>query len=297
MKLKKILGIAGLAAASVLVLAACGAKSSESKSDNNTLNVGIMTLDDATEPVWDKVTELAKKEGVTIKLTEFTDYNQPNEALKNNEIDVNAFQHYNFLNSWNKDNKGDLVAAADTLLSPIRLFSGTDSSGKAKYTKVADIPEGSTISVPNDATNESRALYLLQAAGLIKLSVSGEEEATLDKISSNPKNLDIKEVDASQTASTLSSVAAAVINNSYAQSSNVDYKTTLYTEEVNNNSKQWVNIIAAQKDWKSSKKADAIKVLIKVYQSDEVGKLIQSSSNNIDIPAWEGATVTSSSDK
>ncbi|MBM7643571.1 MetQ/NlpA family ABC transporter substrate-binding protein [Streptococcus loxodontisalivarius] len=293
MKLKKILGIAGLAAASVLLLAACGSKSSSS--DTKTLNVGIMTLDDTTEPVWDKVTELAKEEGVTLKFTEFTDYNQPNEALQNGEIDVNAFQHYNFLNSWNKDNNGTLVAAADTLLSPIRLFSGVDGDGKAKYTKVSEIPDGATISVPNDATNESRALYLLEAAGLIKLSVSGEEEATLSSISSNPKNLDIKEVDASQTASTLTSVAAAVINNAFAQTAKVDYNTTLYTEEVNDNSKQWVNVIAAQKDWESSDKADAIKVLIKAYQSDEVGKLIQSASNYIDIPAWEGATVTSSS--
>ena len=121
MKLKKILGITGLAIASTVALAACGAGGNKSAKDDKTLTVGIMTLDDTTEPLWDKVKELAKDKGVTIELKEFTDYNQPNEALKNGEIDVNAFQHIYFLNNWNKENKGDVVAAADTLLSPIHL--------------------------------------------------------------------------------------------------------------------------------------------------------------------------------
>ena len=101
MKLKKILGITGLAVASTVALAACGAGGNKSAKDDKTLTVGIMTLDDTTEPLWDKVKELAKDKGVTIELKEFTDYNQPNEALKNGEIDVNAFQHIYFLNNWN----------------------------------------------------------------------------------------------------------------------------------------------------------------------------------------------------
>jgi D-methionine transport system substrate-binding protein len=294
MKLKKIIGLAGIALASVFVLAACG-NSSSSSSDTTTLKVGVMTLDDATEPTWDKVTELAEEKGVKIELVEFTDYNQPNEALQNGEIDVNAFQHKYFLSNWNSENDGTLVVAADTLLSPIRLFSGTKTDGSAKYTDVADIPEGGTISVPNDASNESRALYLLQSAGLIKLDVSGNELATIKNISSNPKNLTVTEIDASQTASTLTSVDAAVINNSYAQSSNVDYDTTLFKEAVDDNSAQWVNVIAAQKDWKDSDKADAIKALISSYQTDEVAKIIEEATKGADIPAWEGAPTSSSS--
>lgn len=291
MKLKKVLGLAGLALVSTFVLAACGSKSDSAASDNNTLKVGIMTLDDATEPLWDKVTELAKEEGVTLELVEFTDYTQPNAALQNGEIDVNAFQHKYFLSNWNDENKGTVVEAADTLLSPIRLFSGTEGNGDAKYTDVKDIPDGAKISVPNDASNESRALYLLQSAGLLKLDVSGNELATIKNISSNPKNLDVTEISAEQTASTLTSVDAAVINNSYAQSANVNYDTTLFKEAVDDNSDQWVNIIAAQKDWATSAKSDAIKTLIKVYQTDEVAKVIQDASNGVDIPAWDGAKV------
>lgn len=295
MKLKKLFGLASVAFASTVLLAACGSSSSSSSSDDTTLKVGIMTLDDATEPLWDKVKELAEDKGVKIELVEFTDYNQPNEALQNGEIDVNAFQHKYFLSNWNSENDGTLVEVADTLLSPIRLFSGADSDGDAKYTDVSDIPDKGTISIPNDASNESRALYLLQSAGLIELDVSGDELATIKNISSNPKNLDIKEVDAAQTASTLTSVDAAVINNSYVQSADVDYDTTLYKEAVDENSNQWINVIAAQKGWKKSDKADAIKTLVSVYQTDEVGKIIKEASDGADIPAWDDATTSSSS--
>ena len=294
MKLKKIIGLAGIAVASTLLLAACGGSSSSS-SNSTTLKVGVMTLDNATEPVWNKVEKLAKEKGVNIKLVEFTDYNQPNKALQNGEIDVNAFQHKYFLSNWNSENKGTVVDIADTLLSPIHLFSGTKSDGSAKYTDIKDIPESGTISVPNDASNESRALYLLQSAGLIKLDVSGDKLATIKNISSNPKKYNITEIDASQTASTLTSVDAAVINNSYAQSAKVNYNTTLYKEAVDKNSNQWVNIIAAQKDWKKSDKAKAIKTLISVYQTDEVAKIIKDASKDVDIPAWSGATTSSSS--
>ena len=290
MKLKKLFGFAAVAALSVAALAACAPSSSTSSSDDstNTLKVGIMTQTDATEPLWDKVSELAAAEGLTLEFVEFTDYSQPNKALANGEIDVNAFQHYNFLNNWNTENNGDLVAAADTLISPLRIFSGLDGD-KAKYTDISELPDGAVVSVPNDVTNESRALYLLQAAGLIKLDVSGEELATITNIVENPKNLDIKELDASQTAATRTSVDAAIINNNYAVDAGVDYATVLFKEEITAESKQWVNVIAAQKDWESSDKADAINILIKAYQTDEVAQILSESSNGVDVPAWEGA--------
>lgn len=244
MKLKKILGLLGLALAAAFVLTACG-----QKNDKNTLTVGVMTMTDSDKERWDKIEELLKKENIKLKFKEFTDYSQPNKALKNGEIDINSFQHYNFLNNWNKENKGDLVTVAETYISPINLFSGTEN-GKAKYSSAKEIPDGGQVAIPNDATNESRALYVLQDAGLIKLNVSGDELATVKNIKSNPKNLDIKEVDASQTARNLASVDAAVVNNSYAVPAKIDFKTSLYKEKVNEGSKQWINIIAAQKNWK-----------------------------------------------
>ncbi|MGT2926070.1 MetQ/NlpA family ABC transporter substrate-binding protein [Streptococcus cuniculipharyngis] len=285
MKLKKILGIASLALVSGLVLAACGQKSAGSD-DAKTVTVGVMTKTDSDEARWNKIQELLKDDGITLKYKEFTDYSQPNKALANGEVDINAFQHYNFLDNWNTENKGDLVAIAETYISPIHLFSGTDGSGKAKYKDVKELPDNATIAVPNDATNESRVLYVLQSAGLIKLNVSGKEFATVANITDNPKNLQIKEVDASQTARSLTSVDAAFVNNSYAVPAGIDYSTSLLKEEVNDNSKQWINILAAQKDWESSDKADSIKKIIEAYHTDDVKKVVDETSDGVDVPVW-----------
>ena len=124
---------------------------------------------------------------------------------------------------------------------------------------------------------------------MIKLDVKKGELATIKNISENPKKLEIKEIAAEQTAQTLSSVDAAVVNNSYAQQQNVNYDTTLFQEDPSQDLKDWVNIIAANKDWEKSNKADAIKVLIKAYQNDEVAQTIYDASNKVDLPAWKGA--------
>ncbi|WP_371134328.1 MetQ/NlpA family ABC transporter substrate-binding protein [Streptococcus didelphis] len=117
MSYKKIISFIGLAFAATL-LVACGSKTEE----KNTISVGLMTMTKSDKARWDKIEELLKKENVTLKFKEFTDYSQPNKAVANKEVDINAFQHKNFLNNWNKENKKDLVAIADTYISPINLF-------------------------------------------------------------------------------------------------------------------------------------------------------------------------------
>ena len=289
MNLKKIfsVGLVGLAA---LGLAACGGSSrKESKSADGpvTVKVGVMSLSDTEEARWNKVQEILDKEnaGVKLEYTQFTDYSQPNQALLDGDVDINAFQHYNFLENWNKEKGADLVSVADTYIAPIRLYSGT-KDGKNKYTDVKDIPENGTIAVPNDATNESRALYLLESAGLIKLDVKGKELATVANIKENKKNLTISELDASQTPASLTSADAAVVNNTFVREAGIDYKKALFKEEANENSKQWYNLIAAKPDWKKSDKADAIEKIIKAYHTDEVKKVIEESSDGMDQPVW-----------
>ena len=289
MNLKKIfsVGLVGLAA---LGLAACGGSSSkENKSADGpvTVKVGVMSLSDTEEARWNKVQEILDKEnaGVKLEYTQFTDYSQPNQALLDGDVDINAFQHYNFLENWNKEKGADLVSVADTYIAPIRLYSGT-KDGKNKYTDVKDIPENGTIAVPNDATNESRALYLLESAGLIKLDVKGNELATVANIKENKKNLTISELDASQTPASLTSADAAVVNNTFVREAGIDYKKALFKEEANENSKQWYNLIAAKPDWKKSDKVDAIEKIIKAYHTDEVKKVIEESSDGMDQPVW-----------
>ncbi|HEL1062096.1 TPA: MetQ/NlpA family ABC transporter substrate-binding protein [Streptococcus equi subsp. zooepidemicus] len=281
MNIKKAVGFVSLVLASI-VLVACSGK----QDDNNTLTIGVMTKTASDQARWDKIEELLKKDKITLKYKEFTDYSQPNKAVANGEVDVNSFQHYNFLDNWNKENKADLKAIAETYISPIHLFSGTSPDGKAKYQSIDELPDSAQIAVPNDATNESRALYVLQAAGLIKLNVSGDKLATIANITENKKKLDIKELDASQTARALTSADAAIVNNSYAVPAKIDFKTSLFKEKADENAKQWINIIAAQKDWEKSAKADAIKKLIKAYHTDDVKKIVDKTSNGVDVPVW-----------
>ncbi|WP_312249062.1 MetQ/NlpA family ABC transporter substrate-binding protein [Streptococcus parasuis] len=285
MKLKKLFSLAA-ATLSIGVLTACGSSSSSSSSDSSatTVRVGVMSLSDSEQARWDKVQEILDDE-VKLEFTQFTDYSQPNKAVAENEVDINAFQHYNFLNNWNQENGEDLVAIADTYIAPIRLYSGT-ADGKNKYTKVEEIPDGAEIAVPNDPTNESRALYLLQTAGLIKVGVSGTELATIADITENKKNLKITELDASQTASSLSSVDAAVVNNTFVLEAGLDYKNALYKEQKDENSKQWYNLIAARSDWEKSEQAASIKKIIEAYQTDEVKKVIEETSDGMDEPVW-----------
>lgn len=283
MNFKKIMGLAGLVFLSTVTLAACGSKQS---SDNNTLTVGVMTMTDSDQARWDKIKELLKDDKITLKFKEFTDYSQPNKAVANKEVDINAFQHYNYLENWNKENKKDIVSIAETYISPIHLFSGTSQDGKAKYKDVSELPDKAQIAIPNDATNESRALYVLQSAGLIKLDVSGDKLATIANIKENSKNLDIKELDASQTARSLTSADAAIVNNSYAVPAGIDYSTSLYKEKADKNSKQWINILAGNKDWEKSDKADTIKKLVKAYHTDAVKKVVEDTSDGVDVPVW-----------
>jgi len=284
MKIKKWLSVAAIATVAGLTLVACG--NSDKKAENTTtVKIATVNRSGSEEARWDKIQELVEKDGIKLEFTEFTDYSQPNKAVADDEVDLNAFQHYNFLHNWNKENGQELVAIADTYISPIRLYSGT-KDGQNKYTKVDEIPDKGEIAIPNDATNESRALYLLQSAGLIKLDVSGTELATIANIKENPKNLKITELDASQTARSLSSVDAAVVNNTFVTEAKLDYKKALFKEQADENSKQWYNIIVAKSDWETSPKAKAIKKIIAAYHTDEVKKVIEETSDGLDQPVW-----------
>ena len=285
MKLKKILGLTALAAVATIALAACGSSNSSSKDGETTVKVGVMTLNDTEKARWDAVEENLKGKGIKLEFTQFTDYSQPNVAVKDGSVDINAFQHHNFLDNWNSKNDDALVSVADTYIAPIRLYSGTEN-GKNKYTSIKEIPKGGTIAVPNDPTNESRALYVLQSAGLIKLDTKDGQLANVSNIKENSKDLKISELDASQTPSALPSVDAAVINNTFVREAGVDFKKAIYVEKQDNNSKQWYNLIAAKKDWEKSDKAKAIKEIIDAYHKDNVKKAIEESSEGMDQPVF-----------
>lgn len=283
MTIKRFVTILGVAACAGLALTACSGK----KEDAKTVTVGLMTKTASDEARWDKIEETLKKDGIKLVYKEFTDYSQPNKAVASDEVDINAFQTYNYQDNWNKENKGNLVTIAETYISPLNLFSGTDQAGKAKYQSVDDLPKGAQIAIQNDATNASRALFVLQGAGLITLNVSSDKLASQANIVENKKDITIKELDASQTARALKSVDAAIVNNNYAVPAKLDYKSSLYKEKADENAKQWFNILTGKKGWEKSPKAKAIKALVKAYQTDEVKKIIIKTSNGVDLPVWD----------
>lgn len=249
-----------------------------SQTSSKTVTVGVVGQTSQDETIWKEIAKVAKdKYGVTVKLKNFSDYNQPNKALQNGDVDLNAFQHQAFLDAWNKANKETLVSIGKTFITPIHLYS-------KKVTDVKDLPDGATIAVPNDASNESRALFLLKNAGLITLKTSAGSLATVKDIQDNPKNLKIKEVAAEQTARTLDDVDAAVVNTNYAVAAKLPDSEIIYTEPVNKDSEQWINLIAAKK---SDANKEAYKDVVKAYHTSQVKKVIQKEYGNKEIPAWD----------
>ena len=276
-KRQKRLIIWGLVAL-VIIIAGYFSFGRSQQQSSQTVTVGIMTPTSTDQKIWDQVKKTAKKKyGITIKYKTFTDYTQPNKALANGSVDLNAFQHYAFLKSWNKANKGSLVAIGKTYITPIHLYS-------SKYSSLKDIPDGATIAVPNDASNESRALFLLKNAGLITLKKSAGSLATIVDIKSNPHNLKIKELSAEQTARSLDDVAAAVVNTNYATAAKLKDSEILYTEPVNQDSKQWINIIVANK---KDKNKQAYKDVVKSFQTTEVKQLIKKYYGDKELAAWD----------
>lgn len=275
MRRKGLLGfIAVIIVIAVAAFFTFGHKKTEAK---KTVTVGVVGQTNQDEKIWNQVKKTAKeKYGVTVKVKSFTDYNQPNKALQEGEIDLNSFQHKAFLNAWNKANKGTLVPIGNTVIAPIRLYS-------YKYKNINELPKNATIAVPNDASNESRALYVLKNAGLISFKKGTGKLATIADIEKNPKNLTIKELGAEQTARSLNDVGAAVVNNTYAIPAKLGDKQTIYTEPLNKDSEQWINVIVANKKDKDN---EAYKAVVKSYQTDAVKKLIHKAYGNSEVTAW-----------
>ena len=267
--------ISGIA---VLAIAAVGYFSfgNHDSKEDKTITVGRMSATKQDDQVWDTIKKEAKdKYGITVKVKYFTDYSQPNKALTSGDVDVNAFQHYAFLDAYNKKNKTDIVSIGKTVISPIHLYSTT-------YKSVSDFQDGDTIVVPNDPSNESRALKVLKYAGLIDLKDG--DLVTVKDITKNPKNLKIKELSADQTARSINDVQGAVVNANYASTAKLSEKDAIFTEPLNKDSEKWVNLIAANKKDKNKK---LYKDFVKAYQSDAVKKAINKAYGDTSIPAWD----------
>lgn len=277
----KKLGIAisvGLAAAGIL--AGCGsaksASSAAASGEQKVVKLGIMGASD--EKVWDPIKEDFKKKGVDIEYVFFSDYRQPNAALNNGEIDLNSFQHYTFLNNEIKKFGYDITPIGDTLLTSLNLYS-------KKIKDVKEIQNGDKIAVPNDLVNLGRALTVLQAAGLIKLSPDAKTPPDTDDIVENPKNIELVQVDASQTASMLPDVAAAIINGGFAIDAGLSPKDdSIFVDDPGYyKDKAYVNVIAVRTKDKDN---PLYKEIVADYQSDRTKDIFKNDFQGLYIPAW-----------
>lgn len=277
----KKLGIAiSIGLAAVGILAGCGsaksASSAAASGEQKVVKLGIMGASD--EKVWDPIKEDFKKKGVDIEYVFFSDYRQPNAALNNGEIDLNSFQHYTFLNNEIKKFGYDITPIGDTLLTSLNLYS-------RKIKDVKEIQNGDKIAVPNDLVNLGRALTVLQAAGLIKLSPDAKTPPDTDDIVENPKNIELVQVDASQTASMLPDVAAAIINGGFAIDAGLSPKDdSIFVDDPGYyKDKAYVNVIAVRTKDKDN---PLYKEIVADYQSDRTKDIFKNDFQGLYIPAW-----------
>ncbi|MDX3927828.1 MAG: MetQ/NlpA family lipoprotein [Shinella sp.] len=225
-------------------------------SDKAAIKVGIISGED--EDVWRVVTAEAAKNGLTIETVVFNDYNQPNEALDRGEIDANAFQHLPYLENQIKTHGYKIVPVGYTGVWPIGLYS-------RKVGKTADLADGAVIGVPNDPSNEGRALRVLQNEGLIKLKDGTGILATIADIVENPKNIEIKELDAGIVGRSVDDLDAAVVNTDWALKSGLTPENRVAQEPVEDN--PYRNFIAVRQ---GEENETWVKTLVASYQNDTV---------------------------
>ena len=267
-KLKKALALALTGAVIIGAFAGCGAKK-DSSSDTKKEETKKIVIGASPSPHADilKVAKKElKKEGYELEIKEYSDYVQPNTALESGDLDANYFQHKPYLDDFNKKKKTHLVSAGMIHYEPFGIFPG-----KTKTLK--DLKKGATVAVPNDTTNEARALLLLQDQGLIKLKDGAGLTATKKDIVENKKDLAIKEIEAAQIPRSLKDVDIAVVNGNYALQAGLKVnKDALATEDADSvGAKTYGNIVAVKK---GNEKLAATKALIKALKSDTVKKYI-----------------------
>lgn len=280
MKLKRTLSLLLASALAVGALAGCGGGNDASSQPADTSSAAATSDADKTivigaspaphMEILEAMSDEFAKEGYTLEIKEFTDYVQPNKALADGEIDANFFQHKPFLDNFNKENNTDLVPVAFVHYEPMAIFPG-------KTKTLDELPDGAKIAVPNDASNEARALLLLADNGLITMKEGTGIKATVRDIADNPKNLEIVEMEAAQIPRALQDVDLAVINGNFAIASEIPFDTNLAAEGADSiAARVYANVVAMRAE---DAESDVAKVINKVLTSDACAKFIADKYN------------------
>ena len=250
-------------------LTGCGSTDKKAEGSTGSTDSKVIKVAASATPhaeILEEAKPLLEKEGYDLEVTVFDDYVQPNEVVDSGDFDANYFQHAPYMEQFNKEKGTKLVDAGDIHYEPFGIYPGTKKS-------LDEIADGDEIAVPNDTTNEARALLLLQDNGIIKLKDGAGLTATVNDIAENPHNIKIVELEAAQVARVTGETAFVVLNGNYALQAGYSVKKdALAYEAVDSEAaKTYVNIIAV-KD--GNQDSDAIKALVKVLKSDDIKKFI-----------------------
>ena len=247
-----------------------GATGESSTATENTTELETITVAASATPhaeILEAAKEALKEQGYDLQVSVFDDYVQPNEVVESGEFDANYFQHVPYLNSFNEEHGTHLVDAGDIHYEPFGIYPGTKSS-------LDDVAKGDVIAIPNDTTNEARALLLLQDNGLLTLKDGVGLEATVNDITENPYNLDFEELEAAQVARVVGEVAYVVLNGNYALEAGYSVAKDSIAYEASDSvaAETYVNIIAVAEGHENDAK---IQALVSVLKSDEIKKFIE----------------------
>lgn len=264
---KKILALALAGVLVVGALTGCGSsksESSEKKTDDKKITVAASATPHAE--ILEEAKTLLKDKGYELEVKVFDDYVQPNNVVESGEFDANYFQHVPYLEQFNEEKGTHLVVSGKIHYEPFGIYPGTKKDLK-------DIAKGDKIAVPNDTTNEARALLLLQDNGIIKLKDGAGIKATVNDIEENPNNIEIVELEAAQVPRVVNEVAYVVLNGNYALEANYTVKkdALAYEKSDSEAAKTYVNVIAVKEGNENSEK---IKALVDVLKSDSIKKFI-----------------------
>ncbi|SCP97448.1 MetQ/NlpA family ABC transporter substrate-binding protein [Anaerobium acetethylicum] len=278
---KRILSVLLAAAFAATLVTGCGNKSEtdgtkeeSANSEDKTITVAASATPHAE--ILEQAEKILADEGWTLEVTIFDDYVQPNSVVESGDFDANYFQHLPYLESFNEEQGTHLVSAGGIHYEPFGIYPGAKSD-------LADLEEGDVIAVPNDTTNEARALLLLQDNGVITLKKGAGLTATINDIEKNPKNIEIKELEAAQISRIKDEVAFIVLNGNYALEAGftVAKDAVAYEQSDSEAAKTYVNIIAVKE---GNEENEGIKALVKALKSDEIKEFMNNTYNGAVIP-------------
>ena len=276
---KKLISVVLITTLIAGVLTGCGSRKESNSSQEatqtseTTLKVGASLTPHAE--ILEKAKPILAKEGVNLEIVKIEDTVTPNTGLVEKSLDANFFQHQPYLDDFNKENKTDLVSAGAVHYEPFGIYAG-------KVKDLSALPEGATVAVPNNVTNEARALLLLQQEGLLKLKDGVDIKATINDIVENTKNIKFKEIAPEQLVRSLPDVDVAVINGNYAIEGGLHVKDALAVESNQSvAAKTYANIIAVRKE---DQENEAVKKLVTVLQSEEIKKYINDTYDGAVVP-------------